>query len=97
MLVIILAIVLVIAGSIALIGYTISRLKTESAPTPLGGTCALDTDCVGWGPATTASACCNGTCQQKKADWAGIVQQNTVDVQDVLKVLVDHHMVPLLV
>ena len=68
----IIVIVLVVAGGIALIAYAITRLKMEFEPTALGGTCALDTDCVGWGPATTASACCNGTCQQKKADWAGV-------------------------
>lgn len=60
---------LVIAGGIALIGYAISPLKMEFAPTPLGGTCSLDTDCLGWGIATTDSACCDGVCTQKKADW----------------------------
>ena len=41
-------------------------------PRTAGEPCKVHTDCQGWGPDTTAFACCQGTCQQKKKDWAGV-------------------------
>jgi hypothetical protein len=37
-----------------------------------GETCNVHTDCLGWGPGTTDTACCAGVCQRKQADWAGV-------------------------
>ncbi|MEM0963624.1 MAG: hypothetical protein AAGK21_13925 [Bacteroidota bacterium] len=43
---------------------------------PLGGSCRVGTDCRGYrapvGSRTAGVACCNGTCQQTKKDYAGI-------------------------
>lgn len=41
-------------------------------PRNINEPCTNHTDCLGWGPGPTAVACCQGTCQNKKADWAGI-------------------------
>lgn len=38
----------------------------------LGEKCGLDTDCAGWGPDADQTACCNGVCTRKQADWSGV-------------------------
>eukprot|EP00051_Salpingoeca_urceolata_P010284 m.125233 g.125233 ORF g.125233 m.125233 type:complete len:1039 (-) comp16648_c0_seq2:95-3211(-) len=51
---------------------SLGTCDSEPWPREIGDTCSLHTDCRGWGPGTTDVACCAGTCQQKKADWAGV-------------------------
>ena len=43
-----------------------------SGTAPSGASCTLHTDCIGWGPSSTAAACCNGVCTNKVVDWAGV-------------------------
>lgn len=37
-----------------------------------GEICSLDTDCTGWGPGSTDTACCSGFCRKKQVDYLGI-------------------------
>ena len=39
---------------------------------PAGGSCTAHTDCDGYGLGATDMACCQGICEQKKLDWAGV-------------------------
>jgi hypothetical protein len=68
-LIIVLILVIII---MVMIGYGIYKIISIIGPKPLGGSCTLHTDCANWGPGSDQIACCNGTCQNKKRDWAGV-------------------------
>ncbi len=67
--IIVLVLIIIILG---IIGYGIYKVTSIFRPKELGESCSVPTDCANanlfvGSPGVT---CCQGTCQQKKRDWA---------------------------
>lgn len=57
---------------IAIVVGSILWLNRLFKGVPIGGQCALDTDCNGYGLASTDVACCRLVCTQKAVDYIGV-------------------------
>jgi hypothetical protein len=53
-------------------GYEKFGKITLPPPVPLGGKCALPSDCSGWGVGNRDTSCCAGTCKKKQPNWMGL-------------------------